>query len=112
MAEAVRTVGRDLEVEHDIQVDDVAQRLSRRAPLEHENAGGILAETEFDGRAQHARRLVLAAICAHAQWFGIGGGPRTGRRVRNQIAHAQVRSARHHAQGVRGNPHLDENPWW
>ena len=55
MAQTVGTVGGHLDLEDGVEVEDLVQRLSGDAVIEHEDPLSILTDPELDRRADHPR---------------------------------------------------------
>ena len=89
VAEAVRTVGGDLEVEDGVEGQDLAKRLPGRPLVKNEDAVSVLPHPELDRRAEHPWGLV-AADGLHPQALVHGRGASPGRRVGNQVAGLDV----------------------
>ena len=91
VAEAIGPVGGHLDVQDDVQGDDLVDGLARRAPLQDEQPGGVLADPQLDGREQHPGGAVLAAEHRpDPERFGEARKDRARRGVRDQVPDLHV----------------------
>ena len=114
MAEAVRPVGGDVQVEHGVEGQHLAERLPGPALVEDEDAAGVLPHPELDRRAEHSGRLVTAdgfhpEPLVHRRWS------RSRRRVRHEVARLDVGRAGQHPDrpgndAERGQRRGDDGP--
>ena len=98
VTQAVGPVGGHLDLEHGVELEHLVERLAGETALQVMDASGVLADTQLHRRAQHPRRLVLAAEHGtNPERLVPAGQQRARRRVRHEVADDEVGRAGDHA---------------